>query len=361
MVFTLRRIISFAVRHKYLSMLILVVLIWHLAAAVLTVFERQAVGGDSPYGSFGGSLWAIIVYLTSGLDADPPKTIGGRGVAILALVLGVITVGGLTASIASDLVNRIIYGLNVPVKSRHHILRDHLIIFGWGERTDRIIRELHSEAVLDQKPVVVVSEEERLPLLDPRAYERTWSVCGAATEDGTLERANLTYASGVLVVGDGTRCEEAAAKTLLACLAVKSYAPDVHTCVEVVRQSDRVHFERIAVDELICLEEIDQNMLAQACLTRGVPALFAELLTFQPDGSEAYLVPVPRSWTERRYQFRDAAAALLEQQALAVGIHRADGRSSDGPSGLSVNPPPDRQLQPGDRLLTIADHRPILA
>jgi len=264
--------VNFGIQHKYPSMLIGLVLIWFLAALLFHLMENQD-GAHTAYHSFGHSLWAIIVYLTSGLDEAPPITLGGKVTAILVLLAGVIVVGGITACLTSDLVHNVMRGTLVPEKPRRLSLRDHIVIFGMTRSTDRVIRELHHDLVGTDKHIVIVAPDGvTVPLGDPRTYRHVHCVHGDFTDEEVLARACVEVSETVIVLASEGGDEAA----VLVSLAVGMTHPDAHVIVEIENADNEGHLRRTRADEVVFVDSV--VMLAQGALTHDVSSVFGERL-----------------------------------------------------------------------------------
>lgn len=71
-----------------------------VGAAIVLVFERKASGGNIH--SYGDALWwALVTMTTIGYGDHFPVSTGGRGVAVVLMLVGISLVGVVTATIAS--------------------------------------------------------------------------------------------------------------------------------------------------------------------------------------------------------------------------------------------------------------------
>lgn len=357
------RVLNFVILNRYLSMLLGLVITWFLAAFLLHALESQAPGG-STYGSFPNALWAIIVYLTSGLDEVPPTTFGGKVVSVAVLLMGMMIVGGITACLTSDLVNSVLRGAQVPEKPRRLALENHVVIFGITRSTDRIIRELHHEMLGSACPIVLVSREaERIPIGDPTSYRNVYCVYGEYTDDEVLARANIHSAATVILLSDRGGDEEA----VLTSLAISTSAPRAHTIVELNEKRNERHLIRTRADEVVHLDA--NQLLAQCALNHDLSSVFEELLSMQRDGNEIYLVPIPERLQDR--SFVEAAIEVLEDRVLLIGVVPSTPALQlpeatnlhdlpPIPPAFEINPDPERVLRAGEILVTIAFARPRL-
>jgi voltage-gated potassium channel len=355
------RVVNFVILNKYRSMLLGLVVIWFAAAFALYELESQAVGG-STYSSFAHSLWAIIVYLTSGLDEVPPTTFGGKIVSVMVLIMGMVVVGGITACLTSDLVNSVLLGAQVPEKPRQLALSEHIVIFGITRSTDCIVRELHHILLGTNRPIVLISREtERIPIGDPVTYKNVYCVYGEFTDDEVLARANIETAETVIILSDRGGDEEA----VLTTLAVTTGAPRAHTIVELSEKHNERHLRRTHPNEIIHLDA--NQLLAQCAINHDLSSVFEELLSMQTEGNEIYLIPMPTGLIGK--SFSEAAVELLEDRVLLIGIEdgsqgkrkaRVGGPTRPCVPAFSINPQPSRTLQKGEYLVTVAFSKPNL-
>ena len=121
--------------------------------------------------------------------------------------------------------------------------------------------------------------------------------------------------------------EKADEHTILGTLAVKSLAPEVKTCAELLNPENRQHLRRANVDEIVVRGEHVGNLLANATVSPGLPRVFSLLLS--PDEeNKMWKVEIPSSYVgktagELAAYFRDNHQALLlallsERKSLAL-------------------------------------------
>ena len=364
---------NFAIQHKYLALTFILCVVWALSALGVYLFELGMGDEASSYRSWGAALKAIAICLTSGFDIDPPTTTGALVVAIFALICGVITVGGLIACLTSDLVSRVFFGLKIPAKSPRFTLEGHFVVIGWSDKADRIVRELHAEVLPVQRPIVIITEHEERPSLpDPERYRSVWTVHGSATDEETLCRADVATAETAIILADDGE-DDPDAKSLLVCLAIEAINPRVYTCVELNDARNRRHLARVNADELISVHDISENLLAQCAMSKDIASVMYELLTFQTDGNELYIVSLPSRWLALGYTFGEMAAILHQHHIIAVGVqeelreeqggHFTDREGAVGArrrGKIAINPPHDSPLEEGSKLLLLALAEPDL-
>lgn len=296
--------------------------------------------------TYGAALRDVIVLLVSGFDADTPKTPVGTISALSLLVLGVIFVSVLTSEIAAAAVQR---RLGENNGTRQASWRNHILICGWDERVDHLVRQLHSKDLGERVPIVIITDA-----LDSNPYddELVEFVRGDPTDEEILKRANVHHASRAIILtearsGDATSQD---AKAILTGLAVEAVAPDVSTCVEIINPENGKHLRYAKVDQIICPRLLSDALLVHGTVHPGVPQLVQGLLSFGA-GNEIYRCPVPRAADGKTYG--NLAEKLFREDEVTVVAVEQDG---------SITPNADRslQLREGDHLFVLAKTCPTL-
>ncbi len=146
-------------------------------------------------------MWVACLYLFSGLEAQP-KSILGRVIAMVILVIGVGSAGLFTASLASLLVERYLRRRDVA----NFEMEDHLILCNWSSRGIEWIREVHAKIIKDKRPVVIIHDDPdaiELPdTQDDPAFNDVYIVKGDPTSEIILRRAKVSEAHSVVVLSD---------------------------------------------------------------------------------------------------------------------------------------------------------------
>jgi voltage-gated potassium channel len=238
-------------------------------------------------------------------------------------------------------------------------IQGHYVICNWNESGDTIIRELHANVMGDERPILVVTDHpEDVPATEPQGgpdpYRNVFVVPGEPTNDRILDRANLSAAKTVIVLADARDGEYADARSVLIALAVEAINPAIHTIVQLRNARNRIHLEHTSVDEVVCVDELAEKLVAQSAVTHGLTEFYTRLLTATEDTNEIFLVPVPAAFVGRPY--RELERALIdygEEDVILVGVQTMPERQETprlnraaARPRVAINPPhPSRLAQ----------------
>ena len=274
--------------------------------------------------------WAVISMTTTGYGDISPSTAGGRMVAVIVVISGLLLLSLVTATVASVFVEKKIRegkGLE-PVK-----LEDHIVLCGWNNNAEDVIAGLLRSLPEKKIRLVLVNElpEDKMEALKYKYREHGFKFLrGDFAHEEVLERVNITKARSAIILADTSgqlSLEKADEHTILGTLAVKSLAPEVKTCAELLNPENRQHLKRANVDEIVVRGEHLGNLLASATVSPGLPRVFSLLLSPEEE-NKMWKVEIPSSYIgktagELASYFRDNHQALLlallsERKGLAL-------------------------------------------
>ncbi|MEU9201477.1 NAD-binding lipoprotein [Streptomyces sp. NPDC048332] len=275
---------------------------------------------------------------------SPLRVILSVLLALMALFYVSTIVGLVTTALTEEL---------IALRRGHSTVLEsgHTVVLGWSDQIFTVVAELVAAnanqgrsaiAVLADRDVTEMEEELRSEVGDTG---RTRVVCrnGRPTDPAALTRVSPATADAVLVLPRDHPHEDAEiVKNLLALRTAVDDASRVRT-VAVVRDAQyRLAAELAAGPGGVVLEidDVTARLVAQCARQPGLSLVYQELLDFA--GDEFYVVDAPDG-TGRVF----AEVLRTCPTSSVVGLVRADGT-------LSLNPPGDSLLCPGDRLVVIA-------
>jgi ion channel POLLUX/CASTOR len=321
----------------YLGALTLLLVL--LAAGVATLADITFGGGLD--GSFPEALWQSLLRMvdagTFAADGAWPTRLLGVAITLAGIFVAGSLIG-LIANAVDQRVEELRRGRGAVVESGH------TLVLGWSPQVPRIIGELvvANESEKDASVVVLARTDktEMDDVLRDRVPER--GTTRVVTRRGDLERACVLGAKSIIVVRD----EEGDAGVVKAILGVKALDPELATChvvaevedLSVARTLRTVTGGRVLT---VSSDRVVAEVTAQACLQRGLAAVFADLLDF--DGDEVYFTPAGAAAGHAYGEVQ-----LGFEASCVIGRLRADGR-------VELNPPPDAVIDAGDELILIAE------
>lgn len=338
-----------------LSIIILLIVIYFGAALVIMVYENV---------SFASANMRILPAFFGEIGIIQSPFVAVQISIIVGMIASVTVIVIITAKITSVFVEFVRRG---GIMAKKVNLSGHTIICGWNFQGERIVRELMSANVKQQRGVVILMDSEERPLKD----ERVEFIKGDPSQDEDLIRAGVVRANSVIVLTDLTKgANEADAEALMVALAVESLNREVHTCVQVVNSANRMHLERAHADEIICLDQVGGSLAVASALNHGVSRIVAELLTFDI-GSELYRYDDHISEELVGKEFSEAVQVLAQQRIILLAVETDYSKEllqqlsidvvyklPEEDRVMVVNPQSRYEIRQGDALFVVAESQP---
>jgi voltage-gated potassium channel Kch len=327
--------------------LLVILVVSFLVALSGTLAEHDATRGID----FVELVWRSL------LRTLDPGTMGGdTGSVTFVLAMLAVTLGGIfVISILIGIVSTGIQGkLDELRKGRSTVLeRDHTVILGWSAQVFETIGEIVlANANRRSQCIVVLADRDKVLMEDeirqrvPRTLT-TRIVCrrGNPIELNDLAIASLHASRSIIVLApERDDPDTDVIKTLLAITNDPDRRPEPYRIVAEIHNARNVDVARLAgrgEAQLVLGGELIGRIAAQTCRQPGLSIVYQELLDF--GGDEIYFHEEPslvgREFGEALHSFRDSSL---------IGIAPAGGEPL-------LNPPMDRSIEPGDRLIFIAE------
>ncbi|NNF09762.1 MAG: potassium channel protein [Acidimicrobiia bacterium] len=324
-----RRVSKQLDRRFFLSLLAGLVVVVTLAAAAITLIEK-----DITVRAFGESFyWGITTVLGQG-DSSFVTSPGGWAVSWLLALFGI----GIFATITGALVGFVIDFLLKEGQGMGAAgYKGHIVVCGWNSTARELIDELGSDEY--RADVVVVHDAEKNP-----AGNDAYFVNGDATKAEDLRRAGIEEASAAIVCPSDAS-DEADMRSILTVLAIEDLAPEVRTVVEVNNPRHVAHFRRAHVDEVLVSSRLAAHLLARTAMYPGLSGVVSDMVA-GGEGSELYRVDLPDDYLGVSID-ELSARMRREHQATVLAVTR-NGSSF-------INPPTDFRLEAGDDAVVIAE------
>ncbi|WP_100010196.1 potassium channel family protein [Lentibacillus sediminis] len=276
--------------------------------------------------------YVMTTFSTVGYGDYSPITLAGKMVSVLMYIIGI----GLLGVVIGKVLDAFsIFRRNREEGRMDYTNEQHIIIIGWGNKTKSAVKEILKSD--DTTEVVILDNLPKSPI--DIGLDRVSYIQGDATDEATLQKANISKAKSVIIFSDDKIQEPSLrdAKTLTTAIVVERLAPAVHTTVEVLTEKQTVNFSHVNVDEFILSQETISSLAVRSAMYKGVSKIYSQLLSRQ-QGEDLFKVPKKEGWIT----YRDAFTELLDNGATLI----ADGEQ------LDINRRLDEKI-PGDAVLYI--------
>jgi voltage-gated potassium channel len=267
--------------------------------------------------------WAIVTITTVGYGDVVPHSIWGRIIGLIIMLSGVVLISLFTATIASIFVERKIKegeGLDLSKE------KDHIVICGWNENTERAIQGIVLHDKPGSHPIVLVNELEKddVDSLQYRFKERDIHfVKGNFVMEDVLAKANIFKAQAAIIMADTSNdhtLSKADERIIFGAMTIKSMAPKVRVCAELINPENREYLMRAKVDEIVIRGESHGSLLASAAMAPGFLNMVNALIQ-NKDENKVWGSGIPAKFVGRPYG--ELSLYFKEKcQGLLIGILR---------------------------------------
>lgn len=343
-----------------------------LVTAGLAIFEIEK-GQNKAFRTVGDGLWwSIVTLTTTGYGDIYPITGAGRLMASAAMLLGMGVVATVTAKIASVMVEQRIKearGLSQATRRTGHV-----IVLGWKPDLPDFVKEileLNPALGADRVTLVNMADEVHNSALRQQ-FPGLLYVRGDVVDPVALQRADVARSSKVIILADQAvhhADEEVDARTVMANIAVKSLAPEVYTCAEVLDKKYLEHLQLGHCDEVVLSRQYSRSLLVAATIASGVTHVIHDLLDFG-DRKGLFTEPVPAAFVGQTFgalahHFKregQLLVGLLENTGASLEIKREALREAQKTTNVATlveNLRRVKGLQPNRSVLAPPDDHPI--
>ena len=263
---------------------------------------------------FDGVWWVVVTTATIGYGDYVPKTMMGRSVAIIMILIGVAFVTFYMVTIATSIFKTLDA---LKEGSAAYKGKEHMIIVGWNERSKNTIQHLH---LLNPTLHIVLIDDSLTE--NPLADRNVYFVKGNSTKDETLKRANIEKAGTVLITADQHMNEhEADMQSILTLLAIKGLNPMIYCLVEILTHEQVNNARRAGADELIETYLLSSYIMVTSIHSHGLSTPILSLLNLT---KERRLALVTATEEFRDKTFPDAVEILIRKGFLLIGIKKGE-------------------------------------
>lgn len=314
------------------SVIILIFCFNLVTAGFLVYHFEQNNGNKEQYQTiWDGIWWGITTITTTGYGDKFPLTLGGRLVAGLTMCIGIITMGIVTGSIASWLVERqlrLSRGLvNLSAKSGH------LVICGWRQDMaivlDEIVKlnpEIPPEDIVIVAPI---SQEAFDAFKTLKRFSAIRILRGDYFSQSMLELAGARGAERILILADASGAARSAtevdAKTVMTAMTVDKISPKSHVTAELMDTRFQVYLRMAHVDEIVYSNDYARILLANSVKSAGLAYIVYDLLDVGTD-ARIQTIPIPPELVGKTFAEVAEFCRTQHHKSIAIGLVENSGK-----------------------------------
>jgi len=316
--------------------------LWGLLALIV-IIAIGTIGYEAIEGwSFLDALWMTIITITTvGYEETHVLSTGGRIFSIFLIVGGVGGAIYAATGIIEYIVERYFGTTSRRRRMRARIakLKGHFVLCGFGRVGKEIARTLNKEGI----PFVVIdSNPERVEQAEQAEYI---SVPGNATSDETLRETGIENARG-LVAAVGSDADN-----IYITLSARQLRPDLFIAARASSSEAETKLKLAGADRAVSPASIGGRRMAMLALRPAVVD-FIDTVTYS-GGRELQLENVDIGESSALDGMR-LNTARSETGITILAIRKKGGR-------LIANPPEDKTIENGDRLIVIGTKKQLAA
>ena len=319
----------------------------------------EAEGIDNDFGGgFADSLWWSLKHVVDpgAFSEDYGAPLPVLLISLFLSLTGLAILGILIAFITSTVQRQ----LQLARQGSTEVMEnDHTLILGWSQKVSSILTFL--SAASGRHTVVILAPreiDEMQEVLRRRKSARgrlnVVLRSGSTSRLGELERVGLKRARSVIAVGDeqreasGRETDIETIKTLMLLSGYEDWAGSAPRMVAEITQKRNVDIAGIAASRgvpLVSSSEIISKVIVQAARQPGISSVYAEIFSY--GGNTAFVTRCPeagdREFGEIAHWFPDA---------IPIGVSWCV--DDDRRMHAALNPEPDYEIAPDDRLVLLA-------
>ncbi len=177
-------------------------------------------------------------------------------------------------------------------------------------------------------------------------------IYGDCSDISVLERAGIKNCGAAIILADPLHGKYADAPSTLVAMAIEKMNPEVHTVMELINSVNREYIDFDTINEVVCLGDITEKLIAQNCYHPGVVDVFNDLLTSGKGTPQIFLPEFPEIFWNKTYKEIYEFFIKINKKFIPIGFVKKDQ--------YCINPlfestfGMDTVIEKNDRLIIIA-------
>ncbi|SNZ05946.1 voltage-gated potassium channel [Terribacillus aidingensis] len=284
---------------------------------------------------FDGIWWAFVTASTVGYGDLIPETLNGKILAVILILSGAGLVSIYLSTIAASTVQ---YTQNLSKGLTAFKGTNHIIIVGWNERARSLLKRLGDKH--PELPVVLI---DRTLTSLPYKKHALHFIRGDASEDKTLEKANIQHAKAAIITANtGNNEKQSDYMTIMTTIAMRGNNTELTIIAEVLTESQKENVRRAGADTVIRSNDFVSTLFYHELFHKETKSHLELLLHFLQE-QEIRMSPLPQELVDA--SFFEVTRYFARKDKTAIGFMRGDT--------IDMSPDFQEPMQAEDSIITL--------
>ncbi len=299
--FIFKKIRKITRRNMFKSIIVLIGIT--IYSTVSEYIIENPIKSSGIHNLFTSLWWTMQTITTVGYGDTPVYGFYGRVNGMLIMVFGIGTIGYVTASLATILIDS---RLSARFGDVMAIENKHVIICNFNNETKKILKRIDNFGF----DIVILSENE------PDTKEYTY-VKGMAIKEKDLVKAGIKKALTVIIFSKNDDRDSMAidAETILSAMVIRKLNNNVHIIAELLNPDSREHASPF-IDESIVHGDVTADLIASSIINPGITKLFSKISEIMHEERI--------NDAEKNMSYRDFCLQMLNNGKTVIAFKKGD-------------------------------------
>ena len=281
-----------------------------IAVIIYSVFSEFYIENPVPssgiHSLFTSLWWTMQTITTVGYGDTPVYGLLGRTNGMVIMVVGIGSLGYLTAGITSMLID---IRLSSKLGDRMATEKKHIILCNYNESTKKVLDKIKNDGI----DIVILNENE------VKGDNEYTFVKGSFLRENDLVKAGIKKASSVIIFSREEDRDQMAmdAETILSAMIIRKLNSGIRIIGEILNPDSRIHASGF-MDDIVIKGDVSSMLIYSSIMIPGIPQFINELLAGNNIGEEE----IDEGYTNKTY--REFVSAMEKDNKIVLGFRKDD-------------------------------------